>query len=677
MADTPQPAPGLPVVAPSFEEINRPLPLDILEPGAQALGLNQSSGDVAFTIGNSYRQGSVGKHLTDVTERQARTPWTVSAISTLVAVQLGILAGDTIVARGRAAPGDSGGGTFLVSASVQPADGGLVFDIGGGLRAFREGWTVFGFNGDVTPRTFGAVGSGAVLDTPALQAMLDSSAKRVLITPGVYLHKKLTCPNNRTIVGAGGTLKAAANEYIQIELPSSASNIAVGGVIFDGAGLVPDDTPETSAVGAACIYGNGGSYSGVSLSDNRFINIPITSQAYCAVQLSCDGGALITGNTVDQCGGDIINLNAGKDFVVTSNTLSNGGDGGIALNNGARGIVMGNTIKKCALGIGMGPEGTTDLPDYDAVVSGNRIDSCGHGILMGWFAFAGREAPNNVVVTGNILSNCKSATIRIDGRVPGSRGRLIVGANVVKDAGTNKYDGATGLGDGIIILDVDHVIAHANQVFDCAGKGIYLGGKYSSADLNIVKGCAGVSIQLAGDYSSAAHNIVTDGGSHGIQSAGDYVSVSFNIVKSCVGRGIYFSAGGAGSHCMHNTSNLNGVGLEFYDLALNYSVRQAGNTLVGNTTKAVNLFHATQVDNYFEFTVDGTTDGSGNLTFAHGLAAAGPYRIVLKDAAVKDSGIHKGMTFNYIDNSNVQFTSAVPGAPARAYIRVSAEAPAW
>lgn len=73
---------------------------------------------------------------------------------------------------GRDTVGDGGGGMFRYSASsTQTADGGTVFAPAGGGRLLREGWTVFGFNGCVSPFWFGAKGDGTADDTSELSAM--------------------------------------------------------------------------------------------------------------------------------------------------------------------------------------------------------------------------------------------------------------------------------------------------------------------------------------------------------------------------------------------------------------------------------------------------------------------------------------------------------------------------
>lgn len=62
----------------------------------------------------------------------------------------GLPDGISIMAKGRSAVGDDGGGPLrYVAGSTQTVDNIFVFAPAGGGRLFREGWTIFGFNGDV------------------------------------------------------------------------------------------------------------------------------------------------------------------------------------------------------------------------------------------------------------------------------------------------------------------------------------------------------------------------------------------------------------------------------------------------------------------------------------------------------------------------------------------------
>lgn len=106
------------------------------------------AGMVGFGPSLSYAEDTVGGRL-------KRASITVPSIAAATATALRLVGGEVLQALGRTADGDGGGGNFHVRVSAQAADGGIVFDLGGGLKAFRDGWTVFGFNGQILAAWFG------------------------------------------------------------------------------------------------------------------------------------------------------------------------------------------------------------------------------------------------------------------------------------------------------------------------------------------------------------------------------------------------------------------------------------------------------------------------------------------------------------------------------------------
>jgi hypothetical protein len=97
--------------------------------------------------------------------------------------------GATVIFSGRGAANDGGGGIFTYdAASAQTADDVLVFAPTGGGRLFRNGWTVFGFNGPINVCWAGALGDGATGNHAAVVSALAVSAGRKLRFPaGQYM----------------------------------------------------------------------------------------------------------------------------------------------------------------------------------------------------------------------------------------------------------------------------------------------------------------------------------------------------------------------------------------------------------------------------------------------------------------------------------------------------------
>lgn len=96
---------------------------------------------------------------------------------------------DVVYFLGRSTPNDGGGGWFTFSSSsTETADGGIVLAPTGGGRLFRDGWTSFGFVGEIYPAWYGADSDGVADSTPAFNAASSSaSIINVNIPRGTYL----------------------------------------------------------------------------------------------------------------------------------------------------------------------------------------------------------------------------------------------------------------------------------------------------------------------------------------------------------------------------------------------------------------------------------------------------------------------------------------------------------
>lgn len=123
--------------------------------------------------------------------------------------------GATINFAGYNTPGDGGGGVFTYSEdSTQPGDNGLVFEPLGGGRLFRQGWTIIGFNGTISPRFFGAKGDGMENDITALMDTVSGAysfgtAQVIDLAGGSYATQQpIELPPGGNVTIQNGTFKA-------------------------------------------------------------------------------------------------------------------------------------------------------------------------------------------------------------------------------------------------------------------------------------------------------------------------------------------------------------------------------------------------------------------------------------------------------------------------------------
>lgn len=379
---------------------------------------------------------------------------------------------------------------------------------------------------------WGAVPDGVTNNVFAIQDALNYITSigggTLFFPPGVYASDRIGVYSNTKIEGSGATLKTFGNPDRQIYLIANSENITISNMNFDSPGLVPAPPLEAGVIWDL------GSQKNFRLENCSFFNIPLNQgQRMTVIQMQAVS-CIIKNNYVDQCGGDCLNFNGVGFNVVSGNFIQNGGDGGIAFNNGAKGCITGNTIRKCVLGVGSGPTGTTANPFSQYSVTGNTIDSCDLGMDLGFFQFAGREGPVNVSISGNSITRCKTTGIRYFGRPGGVDAKIAFTGNVISDMGTADFDGVPyGAADGFEIANCPESSITGNIV------------------TNVTRSC----INISGSPGMSVTSNTLKNGQNGVifgNSSTRFI-ISLNQIKSM---SISAVTTGAGSTNFINTSNL-------------------------------------------------------------------------------------------------------------------------
>ena len=169
-------------------------------------------------------------------------------------VSTGIANGSWIHFAGRDTAGDGGGGSFwFSSSSTQPANGGTVFAPTGGGRLFRDGWTVFGFNGVVSVAMFGAKG-GSTDDTAAFNAAIASVA--LSGTGAGYMNGRVAASfETHTLLGTvlipDGIELDLKNSTITGSGIGSSTDLFRSAFIYNGAIYATQTNPNSGTFGAS------------------------------------------------------------------------------------------------------------------------------------------------------------------------------------------------------------------------------------------------------------------------------------------------------------------------------------------------------------------------------------------------------------------------------------------
>lgn len=265
------------------------------------------------------------------------------------------------------------------------------------------------------------------------------------------------------------------NPYIVRFADGLHARTGIQGVTFDCRNLLTPAAGSAPGIGRAAVVATSHTLSGteILISDCVFLNIPMVDQSYHAVGLA-NLEATVRNNWVNQSGGDALNFNSGQ-YIIDGNHVHDVGDGCVALNNNALGVVSNNILQRCNLAIGCGPEGSQrDNNTHPFIISNNLIEDSDYGVLLGWFGFVGGEGPTQVLVSGNDILRCRTASIRYDGNPNGTDGFLTVAANRISRAGEfpqqqpppGSQQPSPNDGNGIVVVGIRDVVVENNVVDD-------------------------------------------------------------------------------------------------------------------------------------------------------------------------------------------------------------------
>lgn len=473
---------------------------------------------------------------------------------------------------------------------------------------------------------YGAKGDGVTDDTTAINAAATAGCSKsgVILLPAGYtfLSGQVNLCSGETLQAYGATLKASTGTNYMVSMPASGANISVLGGTFDETNITPN-TGNANTDGA--IYAASGStYTNIRIEGVNLINIPTANQNYHGIMLTGVSGGIISKVYIQQSGGDAINVNAGT-YTITNSYVAASGDGCIGWNNLAYGTIANNILTNCSLGIGAGAEGSLGTIS-PIVISNNYIYACDYGMDLGWFSQTGKQGPVNISVTGNTVSNPRTAGIAIFGNStsPGNVYLSITG-NTVDDAGSTAYNGTNGNGDAIVVSYAPNASITGNIINNTRRYGI---------DNEITSGSSLDSTITGNTLYNTATNGGFASGYGAIKINGTDTVISNNVIDSGGGNGIFIDAGGtAGRHTIIGNT-IKGVSAG-YGLFISSTITEArvvGNQITGalhgasypaaSTKVALNTISGNTDSNVSGSTFLDPVNVTGNVSIPDGTASS-------------------------------------------------------
>lgn len=539
-------------------------------------------------------------------------------------------------------------------------------------------------------KDFGAVGDGVTDDTASIQAAIDyaTSLGTAVVSLGVgsYLVDSVILKSGVKLSTDGGRIKIKAGSLYGLRIASGADNVSVEGITFDCAGLTVNGGISDSGT----VIRNIGAATNVRILNNSFYDVAQGQNSHVIVFSGVQ--AEVSGNYVEQCGGDVLNFNDGH-YIVTNNRIFNSdtpGDGGIAFNNNAFGIIANNYIYRCDLGVGMGPVGTTAAGHHTTVISGNEIVGCEFGINMGWYSYAGRVGPRNVKIIGNTIDKCKTRGIAYYGDLDTTPAYMVISANTITNSGSTLYDGLAGDGIGATLSNASNSIISGNIFSDNLGADVVLDTSHRvTISGNHVYG---------GAYANAGGSAISTSGSNNLSILDNTILGKRILILSCTspvisGNNLQNTFGTDANHATlvitdtvttplidNNKFHDSYCGINVVDSDGWYRMRLGQNNLFESCT--VNIVPAildTMLGSRVaEGVLTGTVAGDGSFTVAHGLGGSAAYRVVRSTAFYRgNSGEAVPMTLTAVDGTNIYFTGGTASRACRAVIVIDKTLPAW
>jgi hypothetical protein len=254
---------------------------------------------------------------------------------------------------------------------------------------------------------FGVEPNSDTDQTKALQKAIDeisTAGDAVQMPGGTYQITAVQLPARCSLIGAPGQTLVRGQKGQPCFLSSPGAFLYMSGLGFEGAAIAGSASDAVISL----VSVRGAAEPALMLTVSKSVSISLSAFEQCsstAIDVSAEGGAILTGNHISGCAGGIRLQGSGN---VNGNVIVGASKLGLRLGGGKRGGIISainNTLRDCDVALGVAADGETILASLNLIMgakSGAIRAFDGDTFVGPDLARESAEAYLNLTLVGNV-----------------------------------------------------------------------------------------------------------------------------------------------------------------------------------------------------------------------------------------------------------------------------------
>ena len=254
---------------------------------------------------------------------------------------------------------------------------------------------------------FGVEPNSDTDQTKALQKAIDeisTAGDAVQMPGGTYQITAVQLPARCSLIGAPGQTLVRGQKGQPCFLSSAGAFLYMSGLGFEGAAI----SGSASDAVISLVSVRGAAEPAIMLTVSKSVSISLSTfeqSSSTAIEVSAEGGAILTGNHISGCAGGIRLQGSGN---VNGNVIIGASKLGLRLGGGKRGGIISainNTLRDCDVALGVAADGETILASLNLIMgakSGAIRALDGDTFVGPDLARESAEAYLNLTLVGNV-----------------------------------------------------------------------------------------------------------------------------------------------------------------------------------------------------------------------------------------------------------------------------------